>query len=176
MWPASHQLTDNQVVSFLPLPTTITPGHIPLTCPFWSSGNFSRSMSKSKMTESLGVWIFFFLNQILLAAFWNGWPGHLLSHSARWWPCPDVTTGSCTYPYFSHFIGSPFSNIYEEKFFVCVWLGFELKASHLQSRHSTAWAMPLSPFCSGYFEDGGIFRAISPGCLEPQSSQSHLPK
>jgi hypothetical protein len=35
-----------------------------------------------------------------------------------------------------------------------VGLGFELKASCLQSRCSAGWSIPLVHFCSGYFGDG----------------------
>jgi hypothetical protein len=35
--------------------------------------------------------------------------------------------------------------------FFFVELGFELRASYLQSRHSTTWATPPIHFCSGYF-------------------------
>jgi hypothetical protein len=33
-------------------------------------------------------------------------------------------------------------------------MGFEL------SRHSTAWAIPPSPFCSGYFGGGGLMNKV----------------
>jgi hypothetical protein len=39
-------------------------------------------------------------------------------------------------------------------FFFLVALGFELKASHLQSSSIAASALTSSPFCSGYFGNG----------------------
>jgi hypothetical protein len=40
-------------------------------------------------------------------------------------------------------------------FFVLVGLGFELRASHLQSRFSYFLNHTFSPFCSGYFLEMG---------------------
>jgi hypothetical protein len=37
--------------------------------------------------------------------------------------------------------------------FFLLGLGFELRALHLQSKHSTVW-LSLSSFCSAYFGDG----------------------
>jgi hypothetical protein len=46
--------------------------------------------------------------------------------------------------------------------FVLVGMEFELRASHLQSRHTTAWAIPFVHFCSGYFGNR-ISQTIFPG-------------
>jgi hypothetical protein len=50
----------------------------------------------------------------------------------------------------------PYELIISVIIFFLVDLGFELRALHLQSRHSTTWATPggVTPFCCGYFEDG----------------------
>jgi hypothetical protein len=43
--------------------------------------------------------------------------------------------------------------------FVLVGLGFELRALHLQSRHYHL-NQTSSPFCSGYFGDGGLMNCL----------------
>jgi hypothetical protein len=49
-----------------------------------------------------------------------------------------------------------FITVYTRKYLLWAFfmvLGVGLKASYLLGKHSTAWAMPLAPFCSGYFLD-----------------------
>jgi hypothetical protein len=48
--------------------------------------------------------------------------------------------------------------------------GFELRTLHLQSRHSTAWAPPPVPFCSGSFGDG-VLRTICPSWSQSSNLQ-----
>jgi hypothetical protein len=56
-----------------------------------------------------------------------------------------------------------------------VGLGFELRASHLQSMDSNAWDMPPVHFCSGYF-GGGSHELFGRTGLEPLPFWSQPPK
>jgi hypothetical protein len=54
--------------------------------------------------------------------------------------------------------------------FIFVGLGFELRASHVQSRWFKAWAISPVLFCSGHFGDGGRgLELIAQAGLEPLS-------
>jgi hypothetical protein len=61
-------------------------------------------------------------------------------------------------------------------FFFLVGLGFELRASHLQSRCCTTYCLSSNstPFCSSYFGDGS-FQLFAQAVLELLSSQSQPP-
>jgi hypothetical protein len=52
-----------------------------------------------------------------------------------------------------------------------IGLDFELRASYLQSWHSTPWATPPVHFYSGYFGDGALQTDLG-----LQTSQAQLPK
>jgi hypothetical protein len=49
---------------------------------------------------------------------------------------------------------------------------FELRASHLQSRQLYHSSHTSSPFCCGYFGDGGSWEIFAWAGLRPWSSQS----
>jgi hypothetical protein len=76
----------------------------------------------------------------------------------------------------SCFKGSYLFSCQDLCFSFLIRLGFELRALHLQSRHSTVWATPPSPFCSGYFGDGDLKNYLPGVGLEPQSSWSQPSK
>jgi hypothetical protein len=63
-------------------------------------------------------------------------------------------------------------------FFSFVELLFELRASHLQSRHSTSWAHSQSVFALVILEMGGgcLMNYLSEAGLEMKLTQPQLPK
>jgi hypothetical protein len=48
-------------------------------------------------------------------------------------------------------------------------IGFELRAPCSQSKHSTTWVTPPSPFCGGRFGDGGL-----KNCLPRLASKGYV--
>jgi hypothetical protein len=66
--------------------------------------------------------------------------------------------------------------IFDDKGFFFYGMGFELRASRLQSSHSTTWATLSVHFALVILEMGGSLKLFAQASLKLQSSWSQPPK